>query len=59
MLKGQQEQNRPTDAIGNAGHVAKTATGEIAGAKTRQDSTTRSQRSEIACKAATARWGCG
>ncbi|WP_231125806.1 histone H1 [Roseovarius gahaiensis] len=57
--------------IGNAVHIAKIATGEIeettlkqpakrksglAGAKARQDNTTDAQRSEIARKAADARW---
>ena len=56
MSKGSQAQHQPANVIGNAVHVAKMATGEIAGPKTRQASTTRSQRSEIARKAATARW---
>ena len=71
MPKGPQGQKRPADVIGNAVHIAKIATGEIeettlkqpakrksglAGAKARQDNTTDAQRSEIARKAANARW---
>ena len=59
MSKVQRGQKCPTDTTGNAVHVAKIVTGEIAGAKARQDSPTRSQRSETARKAATARWGGG
>ncbi len=72
MPRGPQGQARPADAIGNAVHIAKIATGEIeettlkqpakrksglAGAKARQDNTTEAQRKEIAKKAAQARWG--
>ena len=71
MPKGPQGQKRPADAIGNAVHVAKIATGEIedtklaqpakrksglAGAKARQEGTTPEERAEIARKAARARW---
>ena len=59
MPKGSQWQNRPVDVIGNADHVAEIAPGEMAGAKARQDSTTRSKRSVIVRKAATVRWGGG
>ena len=72
MPKGPQGQRRPADAIGNAVHIARIATGEIeettlkqpakrksglAGAEARQESTTEAQRAEIARKAASARWG--
>ena len=72
MPKGPQGQRRPADAIGNAVHIAKIATGEIeettleqpnkrksglAGAKARVDATTPEQRQETARKAAAARWG--
>jgi len=72
MPRGPQGQKRPADAIGNAVMVALIATGEIeettlkqpakrksglAGAKARVESTTKAQRSEIAQKAALARWG--
>lgn len=71
MPKGPQGQKRPADVIGNAVHIAKIATGEIedttlkqpakrksglAGAKARADSLTAEKRSEIARKAASARW---
>ena len=71
MPKGPQGQQRPADVIGNAIMVAKIATGEIAemapvksgrmrsgiaGAKARNESLTTKQRSEIAKKAAGARW---
>jgi len=71
MPKGPQGQKRPADAIGNAVHIARIATGEIeettlkqpakcasglAGAKARQENTTEAQRHEIARKAANARW---
>jgi len=67
--KGPQGQKRPADAIGAAVMVARIATGEIednkksgrvrsgkAGAKARAKSLTGEQRSEIARKAAEARW---
>ncbi len=72
MPKGPQGQRRPADAIGNAVHIARIATGEeqetqlnqpakrksgLAGAKARQENTTEAQRKEIAQKAAQARWG--
>ncbi|WP_200809649.1 histone H1 [Aquimixticola soesokkakensis] len=72
MPKGPQGQKRPADVIGNAVHIARIATGEeqetslkqpakrksgLAGAKARQDNTTAEDRSEIAKKAAAARWG--
>ena len=72
MPKGPQGQKRPADAIGNAVHIAKIATGEeqetalkqpakrksgLAGAKARVESTTKEQRQETARKAAAARWG--
>ncbi len=71
MPKGPQGQRRPADAIGNAVHIARIATGEIeettlkqpakrksglAGAKARADSLNNEERSEIAKIAATARW---
>ena len=72
MPKGPQGQRRPADVIGNAVHIAKIATGEIeesgyqqpakaksgrAGAKARAESMTAEERSEVAKKAAAARWG--
>jgi len=72
MPKGPQGQKRPADAIGNAVHIAKIATGEIqetgykqpakaksgrAGAKARAESMTAEERSDVAKKAAAARWG--
>ena len=72
MPRGPQGQKRPADVIGNAVHIAQIATGEeqetelkqpakrnsgLAGAKARQENTTDAQRSEIARKAAAARWG--
>lgn len=72
MPKGPNGQTRPADVIGNAVHIARIATGEIedtslkqpakrnsglAGAKARQENTTETRRSEIARKAAQARWG--
>lgn len=72
MPKGPQGQKRPADVIGNAVHVARIATGEIedtkleqpakrrsglAGSKARADKLTAEERSEIARKAANARWG--
>lgn len=71
MPRGPQGQKRPADSIGLAVTVARIATGEVedttlkqpakrasglAGAKARQESTTDKQRSEIAGKAAAARW---
>ena len=71
MPKGPQCQKRPADVIGNAAHIARIATGEIedtqlkqpakpllrlAGAKARVEKTTPEERSEIARKAANARW---
>ena len=72
MPKGPQGQKRPADAIGNAVHVARIATGEeqetamkqpakrksgLAGAKARVDNTTPEDRTVTAKKAAAARWG--
>ena len=59
MSKGSQARHQPANVIGNAVHVAKMATGEMAGAKVCQDYTTISQGSDIARKAATARWSGG
>lgn len=71
MPTGPQGQRRPADVIGGAIRVAKIATGEIeekltpksgrtrsgqAGAKARVENTTAEERSEIARKAANARW---
>jgi hypothetical protein len=71
MPKGPQGQKRPADVIGAAVMVARIATGEIeetlkepsgkvrsgkAGAKARADKLTKEERSEIAKKAAGARW---
>ena len=71
MPQGPNGQKRPADAIGNAVHIARIATGEIeetklkhpakrvsglAGAKARQENTTPDQRKEIARNAANARW---
>ena len=69
MPKGPQGQKRPGDAIGAAVMIAKIATGEIednqksgrvrsgqAGGKARSDALTKEERSEIAKKAANARW---
>ena len=71
MPKGPNGQKRPADVIGNAVHIARIATGEaqettlkqpakrasgLAGAKARQENTTKEERSEIARKAALARW---
>lgn len=69
MPKGPQGQKRPADAIGAAVMVARIATGEIkdnqksgrvrsgkAGARARAAALTKEQRSEIARKAAEARW---
>ena len=72
MPKGPQGQKRPADAIGNAVHIARIATGEeqettlkqpakrksgLAGAEARQQNTTPEDRKAIAQKAAAARWG--
>ena len=72
MPKGPQGQKRPADAIGNAVHIARIATGEeqettlkqpakrnsgLAGAAARQNNTTPEDRNVIAQKAAAARWG--
>lgn len=72
MPKGPQGQKRPADAIGNAVHIARIATGEIeettlkqpakrnsglAGAKARVENTTPEDRKATAKKAAAARWG--
>ncbi len=69
--RGPQGVKRPADVVGCAVHVAKIATGEIeettyktpgraragrAGGRARSDALTSSQRSEIARRAATARW---
>ena len=70
MPKGPNGQKRPADAIGSAVMVAQIATGEIednrksgrvksgqAGAKARTQNLTSEQRSQIAKKAVSARWG--
>jgi hypothetical protein len=70
MPRGPQGQKRPADTIGCAVMVAKIATGELepdvpmsgrmrsgrAGAKGRMDKTTAAERTDIAKKAAAARW---
>lgn len=71
MPKGPNGEKRPADAIGCAVMVAQIATGEqedtgyvsknrrksgVAGAKARMESTDAERRSEIATKAAEARW---
>jgi hypothetical protein len=70
MPKGPNGERRPADVIGNAVHVMRIATGEIeetarptqrhlsglAGAKARNESLSSTARSEIARKAAAARW---
>jgi len=71
MPKGPQVQKFPADAIGNAVHIAKIATGDIeettlkqhakrysglAGAKARVEATIAKQRGDIAETAAAARW---
>lgn len=69
MAKGPQGQKRPADTIGAAIAVAKIATGEIddslksgrvksgkAGGKARAEKLSSEERSEIARKAANARW---
>lgn len=72
MPKGPQGQRRPADVISNAVHIAQIATGKIeettlkqpakrkgglAGVKARLESATEAQRSNMAKKAAMARWG--
>lgn len=72
MPKGPRGEQRPADVIGNAVTIAKIATGEIedtsykqparvrsgkAGAKARAEKLTDEERSEIAKKAASGRWG--
>jgi len=72
MPRGPQGQKRPADAIGNAVHIARIATGEtqettlkqpakrnsgLAGAKARVENTTPEDRKATAQKAAAARWG--
>lgn len=70
MPRGPKGEKRPADAIGNAVHVMRIATGEAhddepksgrtrsghAGAKARADALTPEQRSAIAKKAAAKRW---
>ena len=69
MPRGPNGERRPADTVANAIHVAKIATGEIeddipstrrngglVGGHARRDSLTPEQRSEIARKAAEARW---
>ncbi|WP_298822831.1 RNA-binding protein [uncultured Roseibium sp.] len=71
MPKGPRGEKRPADVIGNAVMVARIATGEIeettkeksgrvrsgkAGAKARAEKLTGQERSNIARKAANARW---
>ena len=71
MPKGPKGERRPADVIGCAVHIAKIATGEIedtelkypakrnsglAGSKARAKSLNNSNRSDIAKKAAAARW---
>ena len=69
MPKGPNGEKRPADLIGMSVMVAKIATGEIedtkksgrvrsgkAGAKARAEKLTKDERSEIARKAANARW---
>jgi hypothetical protein len=71
MPTGPRGQRRPADIIGCAITVARIATGELeesppksgrtrsgsAGAKARAEKLTKNQRSAVAKKAATARWG--
>jgi hypothetical protein len=72
MPTGPQGQKRPADVIGNAVHIMQIATGEIqdtakaktgktrsgiAGAAARSRSMTPQQRTDVAKKAASARWG--
>ena len=70
MPKGPQGQKRPADVIGNAVHVMRIATGEVAetslksgrtksgkaGGAARAGKLTAEKRSQIAKKAAAARW---
>lgn len=69
MPKGPEGQKRPADMIGMSVQVARIATGEMedtkksgrvrsgkAGAKARAENLTAEERSEIARKAANARW---
>ncbi len=71
MAKGPQGQKRPADVVGNAVTVARIATGELeetghkypkkvegcaAGGKARAEKLTADERSDIARKAASARW---
>lgn len=69
MPRGPNGEKRPADVIGGAIAVAKIATGEIednkksgrvrsgkAGGKARADALSKEERSEIARKAANARW---
>ncbi len=70
MRIGPNGEKRPTDVIANAVHVMKVATGEIEeeyvnagkrkggqkGAKARHSKLDKTQRSDIAKKAAAARW---
>ena len=72
MPKGPNGQVRPADTIGCAVNVAQIATGEVkettlkqpakrksglAGAKARAENLTAQERSDVAKKAAAARWG--
>jgi acyl-CoA reductase-like NAD-dependent aldehyde dehydrogenase len=70
MPRGPKGEKRPADVIGNAVHVMRIATGEVeetapksgrtrsgrAGAKARASALSPKERSEIAKKAAEARW---
>ena len=71
-MKGPQGQKRPADVVSNAVYIARIAIGEIgettykqpnkvksgrAGAKARAKGMTAAERSAVAKKAATARWG--
>lgn len=71
MPKGPRGEKRPADAIGNAVHVMRIATGEIEetpaslspaaemgrkGGKARAEAMTPERRTDIARKAATRRW---
>ena len=69
MPRGPNGEKRPRDTVGCAVHVIKIATGEIEedlpknrenkvnGGKARAESMTQEERSELAEKAAQARWG--
>ena len=71
MPKGPQGQKRPPDVVGNAVHVKRIATGQVeetptkfgrtrsgqAGGAARAQKLNAESRSEIARKAAAARWG--